>query len=206
MLNKHTITELIFLSRSWTVSEAMWVLWCYKSDCHKLMWRKFWTTASSVEAAEGSERLAHNVPVTFTGGPGIGRLKTFKTFNGSLAMFTVDRVLRAAKQDDAPTTWLLSFDPMGGTHIKDQLASRRPLLDGCQDKKFHPGDERDGHYGRDDLLSHYEGGERVTDYVQVGDSIIPILESGRQGVAVKVTDNNDNGRVARWSSSGKVNV
>lgn len=201
MLNKHALTELIFLSRCWTVSEALWILWCYRSDCHKLMWRKFWTTASSVEAAEGADRLAHRVPVTFTGGPDTG-----KTFNGSFAMFTVDRVLRAAKQDDAPTAWLLSFDPGSGAHIKDQLASRRPLLDGCQDEKFHPEDARDGHYGRDDLLSHYEGGERVTDYVQVGDSIIPILESGRQGVAVKVTNNNDNGRVARWSSSGKVNI
>lgn len=200
MLNKHTLTELIFLSRCWTVSEALWVLWCYRSDHHKLMWRKFWTTASSVEAAEGSERLAHHVPITFQGGPDIG-----KTFNGSLAMFAVDRVLRAVKQADTPVAWLLGFDPGAVAHIKDQLKSRRPLAAGYNNAKFYFGDEGDGHCERDDLLSHYEGGERVTDYVQVGDSVIPILESGRQGVAVKTTDNN-NGRVTRWSSSGEVSV
>jgi hypothetical protein len=145
--------------------------------------------------------LAHHVSVTFQGGPDIG-----KTFDGSLAMFAVDRVLRAAKQADAPMAWLLGFDPGGGAHIKDQLTSRRPLAAGYQNKKFYFGDERDDHFERDDLLSHYEGEERVTDYVQVGDSVIPILESGRQGAAMKATDNNDDGRVARWSSSGEVNV
>jgi hypothetical protein len=120
-------------------------------------------------------------------------------------MFVVDRALWAVKERDTSISWLLNFDPESGAHIKNQLKSRRPIAVGYRNKKFYFGDERDDHYERDDLLSHYEGGERVTDYVQVGDSVIPILESGRQGVAMKTTDNND-GRVARWSSSGKVNV
>jgi hypothetical protein len=200
MLNKHAITELIFLSRHWTVNEAMWVLWCYRSDCTQLWWRKFWTTASSIEATEGAEKMANSVPVKFQGGP--DRLKTYE---GSFAMFVVDRALWAVKERDTSISWLLNFDPESGAHIKNQLKSRRPIAVGYRNKKFYFGDERDDHYERDDLLSHYEGGERVTDYVQVGDSVIPILESGRQGVAMKTTDNND-GRVARWSSSGKVNV
>jgi hypothetical protein len=118
-------------------------------------------------------------------------------------MFAVDRVLGAAKESDASVSWLLGFDPGSGAHIKNQLGASRPDAAGYQNKKFYFGDERDGHCERDDLLSHYEGGERVTDYVQVGDSVIPILESGRQGVATKV---NDGGRVARRSSSGEVNV
>jgi hypothetical protein len=200
MLNKHTITELIFLARHWTVSEAVWVLWCCRSDCHQLWWRKFWTTASSIVAAEGGEKMAKSVPVRFQGGP-----TRFKTYEGSLSMFAVDRVLRMSSREKLSLNWLLSFDPESATHIKDQLGSARPSAAGYKNKKFYFGDERDGHFERDDLLCHYEGGEKVTDYVQVGDSVIPILESGRQGAAMKTTGNND-GRVARWSSSGEVKV
>ncbi len=199
MLSKHTVNELVFLSKFWTVGEAMWVLWCCKSDTHQLWWRKFWTTASSINSAVSDAAMANSVPVRFQGGPG-----RIKMFEGSLAMFTVDRLLRMACRENQSLDWLMAFDPENSAHIKDQLKSRRPDAGGYKQKEFF-GDERDGHYERDDLLCHYEGGEKVTDYVQVGDSIIPILESGRQGVAMKATDNND-GHVARWSSSGEVNV
>jgi hypothetical protein len=198
MLNKTTIAELIFLSRYWTVSEAMWVLWCCKSDTHQLWWKKFWTTASSVATAMGDDAIASRVGVKFQGGPG-----NIKMFEGSLAMFAVDRMLRMACREKQCLNWLLGFDPGSSVHIKDQLKTRRPDAGGYKNKEFF-GDERDGHFERDDLLCHYEGGEKVTDYVQVGDSVIPILESGRQGVAIKTTS--VNGRVARWSSSGEVNV
>jgi hypothetical protein len=132
-----------------------------------------------------------------------GKLKSYKTYEGSLAMFAVDRMLRMACREKQSLQWLLGFDPGSSAHIKDQLKSRRPNTGGYKNKKFF-GDERDGHYERDDLLCHYEGGEKVTDYVQVGDSIIPILESGRQGTATKITT--DSGCVRRWSSSGEVNV
>lgn len=180
----------------------MWVLWCHGSDCHHLWWRKFRTTASSIESAIGGDSLAATVAVKFQGGP-----SKFRTYEGSLAMFTIDRVLRAVECGDAPILWLLRFNPGSSVHIKDQLKSLCPSALSHENKKFHPGGDGGNHYERDDLLSHYEGGERVTDYVQVGDSIIPILESGRQGAAMKMnaTDNND-GHVARWSSSGVVNV
>ena len=199
MPNKHTVNELVFLSKFWTVGEAMWVLWSCKSDTHQLWWKKFWTTPSSINAVVSDAAMADSVPVRFQGGPG-----KFKVFAGSLAMFAVDRMLRMACRENDSLEWLMAFDPESSHHIKDQLKSLRPNAGGYKHKEFF-GDERDGHYERDDLLSHYEGCEPVTDYVQVGDSIVPILESGRQGVATKVITDDD-GRVARWSSSGKVNV
>lgn len=205
MPNKHTVNELVFLSKFWTVGEAMWVLWCCKSYTHQLLWKGFWTTLGSINAAVGDAAMADSVPVRFQGGPmtSDGKLTQYKTYEGSLAMFAVDRMLRMACRENDSLDWLMAFDPECPHHIKDQLKSHHPDAGGYKQKEFF-GDERDGHYERDDLLSHYEGGERVTDYVQVGDSIVPILESGRQGVATKAII--DDGRVARWSSSGKVNV
>jgi hypothetical protein len=211
MPNKHSVKELIFLSRYWTMSEAMWVLWVCNSDANLLWWKKFWASASTVAVATDGASMAHEVPVRFQGGPG-----KIKMFGGSFAMFAVDRVLRLTFHTGGEIGWLLRFNPGSSRHIADQLESQRPQGEGYRNKRQFFGDERDGHHEHDDLLSHYEGAEKVTDYVQVGDSIIPILESGRQGAAISMetgataTDGPvtiyDDGRVARWSSSGKVNV
>ena len=211
MPNKHSVKELIFLSRYWTMSEAMWVLWACNSDNHYLWWKKFWATASTVAAGTDGSLMAHEVPIRFQGGPA-----NIKMFGGSFAMFAVDRVLRLTFSEGREIGWLLRFNPDSSRHIAQQLEPQRPKGGGYTNERSYFGDERDGHYERDDLLSHYEGVEEITEYVQVGDSIVPIYESGRQGVAISMetgaatSDDSiairDSGRVARWSSSGVVNV
>jgi hypothetical protein len=141
--------------------------------------------------------LARNVEVSFNGGPGEGQ---GDEYTGPFSMFVLDTVLRMNMLDGTSPTWLLWFDPAVNIHIADQLERFAPN-GGYENRKFEYFGE-DGLRDYADWVDSYED-EPVADYVQVGDKIIPITESGRQIAVVNGTDY-DGGAVSRWSSSGQI--
>jgi hypothetical protein len=114
-------------------------------------------------------------------------------------MFVVDMVMRLCELDGTSPTWLLWFDPAVNIHIADQLERFSPPC-GYENREFK-------YFGEDGLREYVDNAgyedDPVADYVQVGDKIIPITESGRQIAVVNGTDY-DGGAVPRWSSSGQI--
>lgn len=186
MTTHPNLNRLIALSQLWTVSEALWVLQAYQCGSDEFCLGSLWTTANALEGAvernPSTDLFAADARVKFFGGPNGNR-----EFNASLSTFAMDRALWRWSMQSVDWIWLLRFNPDSDTHLSVQLGKHRPYN---ASQKFLPGfeDERAGHY------EEYAEGERVLEYVQIGNDIVPILESGRQGCA-------DDGKVRRWSSS-----
>lgn len=185
------LNRLIVKSQLWTVSEALWVLQAYQCGSDEFCVGRVWTTArelaESIERNPGQDVFASDVCVKFYGGPSGTR-----EFQVTLSAFAIDRALWRWSQQSIDWIWLLRFDPASNKHLSVQLGKHMPY-NVCQ--RFLPGfeDERAGHY------EEYGDDERVLEYVQVGDDIVPILESGRQGHV-------DDGKVRKWSSSAQSGV
>lgn len=171
------LERLIAKSQLWTVSEALWVLQAYQCGSDEFCLGSMWTTADdlaeAIECNPGQDVFASDARVKFFGGPNGNR-----EFHASLSTFTMDRALFRWSKRNIDWAWLLRFDANSDKHLSAQLGKHVPY-NACQ--KFLPGfeDERAGHY---------------EEYVQVGDDIVPILESKRQGRV-------DDGKVHKWSSS-----
>ncbi|MHC4188402.1 MAG: hypothetical protein ACYSUB_01780 [Planctomycetota bacterium] len=184
------------------MEEALWVLRVYKCDHDKIFWRGFWTTPYDIGMVEEKLTLARYVKVEFLGGPN-GTCE----YEGNLTTYVIDRILMTWRQRQIGWGWLLKFNP-SGTHIKEQLERIAPDF-GQQRLLPGFGDERDGHWE-----DGYAEGERIMEYVQIGDDLVPILESGRQGRVVKRGGNtvpiravkSAAGSDANTSSSGRVGV
>jgi len=130
------------------------------------------------------------VRVKFLGGPGGTAM-----YQGSLSMFVVDRVLWHWRENGVGWEWLLRFDPGTVKTLRDQIGDTAPDF---VSQKLLPGfeDELTGHWepvrvrarvsdNLWDLIPSYEDGEQVVDYIDTGEEIYPILESGRQGRVVR---------------------
>lgn len=170
------LDRLIALSKLWNVDEALWILWVYKcNQIADICCRGIWTTPYEMSIVEKGLAPAVTIPVGFFGGPDGGR-----QYLGNLSMFVVDRVLMTWKSHDLGWAWLLQFNPDTALHIEEQIGHYKPYFD---EQKLLPGFEDECAWHRES--PDYEEGERVVDYVQIGDSVYPILESGRQGCVVQ---------------------
>jgi hypothetical protein len=210
---KVAFKRLITLSRSWTVDEALWVLWVYKCEHDEICYQSYWTTSYKMGMTLAAERSAGRVWVKFLGGPNGTR-----EYSGFLSDYVVDRVLMKWRVHKIDWTWLLRFNPDTMTHLKDQLGSHARIRSSLCQQKLLPGFEEPPVTMNDRAHGDYEGGERAIEYVQIGDEIYPILESGRQGCVVQRAGRklpiraaasaaeSDIGAVHRWSSSGRVYV
>lgn len=196
MTNCFELNSLITLSEAWSLDEALWILWVYRCEHDEVCWEGFWTTPYEIGMVEDELCPAMSVKVKFLGGP-----DGTTSYQGNFSMFAIDRVLTYWRQNGIGWAWLLKFNPDTETHIRNQLGRIKPDF---REQKLLPGfeDERDGHWE-----PSYESGERITDYVQIGDKLWPILESGRQGCkgfsirAVKSSAGSDD-----TFSNGRVNV
>jgi len=165
------------------VDEALWILRVYQCAHDEICWRGFWTTPTKLWRDKEPDFPAVAIKVMFFGGP-----KGTDKYRGCFSMFVVDRVLAQWRQNDIGWAWLLRFNPETVTHISTQLERIKPNF---VRQKLLPGfkDERAGHWepGHNvwDYIPGYENGEQVVDYIEMGDEIYPILESGRQGRVVK---------------------
>lgn len=174
MIVSSKLNRLVMLSKAWSIDEALWILWVYRCEHDEICWRSFWTTPYEIGIVEDGDCHALQVKVKFLGGPNGNQ-----EYTGSLSMFVVDRVLWRWRGKKLSWSWLLRFDTSKAVHIKDQLGKIKPNFQ----QKLLPGFEDE----RNEPPFDYVETERVVDYVQIGDDIYPILESGRQGCAVQQT-------------------
>lgn len=211
------LNNLIQLSRYWSVSDAMWLIWTYGHEADQVCWQSFWTTPKKMWHQIPGDSKAFSIPVKFWGGPYHN-----KEICANLATFTIDRVLTVWKLRGIGWFWILLYCPMLRKSLREQLKEYVPeeLKKNIAGLKYADNylepvvTMNDREY--DDI--EYSEGERIIDYVQVGDKVYPILESGRQGCVVerggrqlpdraaKSLTRSDDGTVYRWSSSGQVGV
>ena len=206
MIAYSKLKHLVALSNFWSVDEALWVLKTYQCEHDRICWRSYWMAAHKLRCIKNKYYRALLVKVKFFGGPS-GTCE----YIGSLAMLVVDRVLARWQSDKIDWSWLLHFTSGTTLHIKDQLGQFRP--DSLR-QMFLLGFEGERNDHSEPSFDDYADGERIIDYVKVGNDIYPILESGRQGHAVqqvghklprhatKASAESDDGAVHRWSSSG----
>lgn len=180
------LKHLLALSAAWSVDEALWILRIYQCAYDEICWKGSWTTPAKLWQNKELDFPAVGIKVKFFGGP-----KGTDEYQGCFSMFVVDRVLAQWRQSDIGWAWLLQFNSETVTHISTQLGRIAPDPFPFVQQKLLPGfeDERAGHWEPGgniwDRISDYEDGEQVVDYIEVGDEIYPILESGRQGRVVK---------------------
>ncbi len=177
---------LLKIADCWSVDEAAWVFDCFESDIRKELftWNKFVTDVETLRAADHG--MARSVSLTFYGGP-YGKLEKYQ---GSFAMFVVDRILISGKDWD----WLLYFNSDSTTHIAAQnlKPARTPPRD---------------HTDWIDSATDYTGDGQATEFIEVKGQLCSLNSEGRQ---VSQTccrpEEKDDGTVRRWTSSGQVVV
>ena len=171
-MTKHKdLNRLIAYSNIWTIYEALWVIEACRCTRRELCAGRMWTTPYDLEHVLDTERkavrdrYAADLRVKFFGGPSGN-----DECAGSLSMFAIDCALALWRKRGISWKWLLRFNPQSDAHISVQLGKCKPDYN---IQKVFTGfeDERSGHY---------------EEYVQVGDEIVPILESGRQGEPLKM--------------------
>ena len=202
--------RLLEIARVWSIDEALWVLQIYRCTREEICWRSFWTTPGEICIAVDSSSHASEVKVKFWGGP-----DGMREFTGSFLMFVIDRVLYRWHKDKVDWSWLLRFDSDIATHLEEQLKAHAP---DCPRQRMLPGFDEEERIDNSEFSAFYQDGERIINYVQIGSKTYPILESGRQGYAVKQggktipirvsksSAGSDSGENYRWTSSGRVSV
>jgi hypothetical protein len=178
-MTKHKdLNRLIAYSNIWSIYEALWVIESCRCTRREFCVGRIWTTPYALKHALDAEsdetRYASELEVKFFGGPS-GNDEVV----GYLSMFAVDCALALWRKKGVSWKWLLRFNAQSDENIADQLGKCKPDFNA---QKVFPGfeDERAGHY------EEYAEGERVMEYVQVGDEIVPILESGRLGESQEI--------------------
>lgn len=176
---------LLKIADCWSVDEAAWVMDAFLgpvAEKETFYWNGFITDVETLRAA--NHGMACSVSLKFNGGPA-GKIKRYQ---GSFAMFVVDRVLASGKDWD----WLLHFNQDTTTHIAEQ----KLMPDKFRWENVHDWVDQPNDYAND--------GE-ASEVIEIQGELFPLDREGRQVPQTCLgPKKTDDGIVRRWTSSGPV--